>query len=82
MIKMGYLIGLNIRKNKSRVEIMSDFYSTLMVMKEYEKELEYNSDPSVRHYIQAVNTVMNEMQAYIDYLLMDEDSVDGDDIKP
>jgi hypothetical protein len=53
-----------------------------MVMKEYEKELEYNSDPSIRHYIQAVNTVMNEMQAYIDYLLMDEDSVDGDDIKP
>ncbi len=61
---------------------MSDFYSTLMVMKEYEKELEYNSDPSIRYYIQAVNTVMNEMQAYIDYLLMDEDSVDGDDIKP
>ena len=61
---------------------MSDFYSTLMVMKEYEKELEYNSDPSVRHYIQAVNTVMNEMQAYIDYLLMDEDRIDGDDIKP
>ena len=68
--------------NKSRVEIMSEFYTTLMTMKEYEKELEYNSDPSVRHYIQAVNTVMNEMQAYIDYLLMDEDSVDGDDIKP
>ena len=61
---------------------MSDFYSTLMVMKELEKELEYNSDPSIRHYIQAVNTVMNEMQAYIDYLLMDEDSIDGDDIKP
>ena len=61
---------------------MSDFYSTLMTMKEYEKELEYNSDPSVRHYIQAVNIVMNEMQAYIDYLLMDEDSIDGDDIKP
>jgi len=68
--------------NKSRVETMSDFYSILMTMKEYEKELEYNSDPSVRHYIKAVNTVMNEMQAYIDYLLMDEDSIDGDDIKP
>jgi hypothetical protein len=53
-----------------------------MAMKEYEKELEYNSDPSVRHYIKAFNTVMNDMQAYIDYLLMDEDSVDGDDIKP
>ena len=69
-------------KSKLKVEIMSDFYSTLMTMKEYEKELEYNSDPSVRHYIQAVNTVMIEMQAYLDYLLMDEDSVDGDDIKP
>jgi hypothetical protein len=51
-------------------------------MKEYEKELEYNSDPYIRHYIQAVNTVMKEMQAYIDYLLMDEDSIDNDDIKP
>jgi hypothetical protein len=50
-------------------------------MKEYEKELEYNSDPSIRHYIQAVNTVMKEMQAYIDYLLMD-DELDEDDIKP
>ena len=60
---------------------MSDFYSTLMTMKEYEKELEYNSDPSIRHYIQAVNTVMNEMQAYIDYLLMD-DELDENDIKP
>jgi len=56
---------------------MSDFYSILMTMKEYEKELEYNSDPSVRHYIKAVSSVMNEMQAYIDYLLIDED-----DIKP
>jgi len=51
---------------------MSEFYSTLMTMKEFEKELEYNSDPSVRHYIQAVNTVMKEMQAYIDYLLLEE----------
>jgi hypothetical protein len=25
---------------------------------------------------------MNEMQAYIDYLLIDEDSIDEDDIKP
>jgi hypothetical protein len=81
-MKMVFPTGLNIMKSKLKVEIMSDFYSTLMTMKEYEKELEYNSDPSVRHYIQAVNTVMNEMQAYIDYLLMDEDSVDGDDIKP
>ena len=56
---------------------MSDFYSILMTMKEYEKELEYNSDPAVRHYIKAVSSVMNEMQAYIDYLLIDED-----DIKP
>ena len=72
----------DIVQNKSRVEIMSELYTVLMTMKEYEKELEYNSDPSVRHYIQAVNTVMNEMQAYIDYLLMDEDSIDGDDIKP
>ena len=53
-----------------------------MTMKEYEKELEYNGDLAVRHYIQAVNTVMNEMQAYIDYLLIDEDSIDEDDIKP
>ena len=68
--------------NKSRVETMSDFYSTLMIMKEYEEELAYNSDPAVRHYIKAVNTVMNEMQAYIDYLLIDEDSIDEDDIKP
>ena len=51
---------------------MSDFYSTLMAMKELEKELEYDSDPSIRHYIQAVNTVMNEMQAYIDYLLIED----------
>jgi hypothetical protein len=48
------------------------FYTSLMTMKEYEKELEYNSDPSVRHYIQSVNTVMKEMQAYIDYLLLEE----------
>lgn len=61
---------------------MDKFYTNLMTMKEYEKELEYNSDPDIRHYIQAVNTVMNEMQAYIDYLLIDEDSIDGDDIKP
>ena len=67
--------------NKSRVETMSDFYSILMTMKEYEKELEYNSDPAVRHYIKAVSSVMNEMQAYIDYLLINEDSIDEDDIK-
>ena len=51
---------------------MSEFYSTLITMKEYEKELEYNSDPAIRHYIQSVNTVMKEMQAYIDYLLLEE----------
>ena len=51
---------------------MSDFYSTLMTMKEFEKELEYNSDPAVRHYIKAVDDVMKEMQAYIDYLLLEE----------
>jgi len=51
---------------------MDKFYSSLMTMKEYEKELEYNSDPAIRHYIQSVNTVMKEMQAYIDYLLLEE----------
>jgi hypothetical protein len=71
-MKMVFPTGLNIKKSKLRVEIMSEFYSTLMTMKEFEKELEYNSDPSVRHYIQSVNTVMKEMQAYIDYLLLEE----------
>ena len=51
---------------------MSEFHIALMAMKEFEKELEYNSDPVVRHYIKAVDEVMKEMQAYIDYLLLEE----------
>ena len=62
--------------------MMSDFYSTLMAMKTFEDQIKNHDDELVRNYVEAVNTVMNEMQAYIDYLLMDEDSIDGDDIKP
>ena len=69
---MVFLTGLNIKKNRLKVGIMSEFHIALMAMKELEKELEYNSDPVVRHYIKAVDEVMKEMQAYIDYLLLEE----------
>lgn len=61
---------------------MNETLGLILRMKELEKELEYNSDPYIRHYIQTTNSLILSMQAYIDYLLMDEDSVDGDDIKP
>jgi hypothetical protein len=36
----------------------------------------------MKDYMQATDGLILSMQAYIDYLLMDEDSIDGDDIKP
>ena len=61
---------------------MSDFYSTLMAMKQFEDKIRNHEDPDVREYVKAVDATMLDMQAYIDYLLIDEDSIDEDDIKP
>jgi len=62
--------------------MMSDFYTTLMAMKEFEDRIRNHKDPDVREYVKAVDATMLDMQAYIDYLLIDEDSIDEDDIKP
>ena len=37
---------------------------------------------AMKDYIKYTDELIVSMQAYIDYLLMDEDSIDGDDIKP
>jgi hypothetical protein len=53
-----------------------------MAMKEFEDKIRNHEDPDVREYVKAVDATMLDMQAYIDYLLIDEDSIDEDDIKP
>ena len=37
---------------------------------------------AMKDYIKYTDELIVSLQAYIDYLLIDEDSVDGDDIKP
>lgn len=37
---------------------------------------------AMRDYMNLTDELILSMQAYIDYLLLDEDSIDGDDIKP
>lgn len=37
---------------------------------------------AMRDYMNLTDELILSMQAYIDYLLLDEDSVDGDEIKP
>jgi hypothetical protein len=37
---------------------------------------------AMKDYIKYTDELIVSMQAYIDYLLIDEDSIDGDDIKP
>lgn len=59
-------------KNKLKVEIMSDFYSNLMAMKQFEEKIRNHIDPEVREYVKAVDATMLDMQAYIDYLLLEE----------
>jgi hypothetical protein len=52
-------------------------------MKDAEAELKTQElSQAMKDYMQATDGLILSMQAYIDYLLMDEDSVDGDDIKP
>jgi len=51
---------------------MSDFYSTLMAMKQFEEKIRNHIDPEVREYVKAVDATMLDMQAYIDYLLLEE----------
>jgi hypothetical protein len=84
-MRQVYLIGLNIKKNKSRVEIMfkRDIKEVLDDIR-YSEELlsmEELSD-AMKDYIKYTDELIVSLQAYIDYLLIDEDSIDGDDIKP
>jgi hypothetical protein len=37
---------------------------------------------AMKDYMKYTDELIVSMQAYIDYLLIDEDSIDGDDIKP
>jgi hypothetical protein len=37
---------------------------------------------AMKDYIKYTDELIVSLQAYIDYLLIDEDSIDGDDIKP
>lgn len=50
----------------------------------YTEERLYMEDLSaaMRDYMNLTDELILSMQAYIDYLLMDEDGIDGDDIKP
>ena len=82
---MVHLTGLNIKKNKSRVEIVfkRDIKEVLDDIR-YSEELlsmEELSD-AMKDYMKYTDELIVSMQAYIDYLLIDEDSIDGDDIKP
>ena len=52
---------------------MYKFINLLMDMKALEQDLINHQDPMVRDYVKSVDTVMREMQAYIDYLLMDDE---------
>jgi len=51
---------------------MSEFYNTLITIKTLEKKMKIHIDKDVRDYAEAVDAIMLEMQAYIDYLLLDE----------
>jgi hypothetical protein len=37
---------------------------------------------AMKDYMKYTDELIVSLQAYIDYLLIDEDSIDGDDIKP
>lgn len=50
----------------------------------YSEELLSMQDLSdaMKDYMKYTDELILSLQAYIDYLLMDEDGIDGDDIKP
>lgn len=55
----------------------------ILKMKAAEAELkDQELSQAMKDYLDSSNELMLSMQAYIDYLLLDEDSIDGDDIKP
>jgi hypothetical protein len=43
-----------------------------MAMKQFEEKIRNHIDPEVREYVKAVDATMLDMQAYIDYLLLEE----------
>jgi hypothetical protein len=43
-----------------------------MAMKQFEERIKNHIDPDVREYVKAVDATMLDMQAYIDYLLLEE----------
>jgi len=51
---------------------MYKFANLLLDMKALEQNLINHEDSMVRDYVKSVDTVMREMQAYIDYLLLEE----------
>jgi hypothetical protein len=62
---------------------MNNTLALILKMKDAEAELNTQElSQAMKDYMQASDGLILSMQAYIDYLLMDEDSVDGDDIKP
>lgn len=55
----------------------------ILKMKSAEAELkDQELSQAMKDYLDSSNELMLSMQAYIDYLLLDEDSIDEDDIKP
>lgn len=75
MMKMEYLIGRKMYKNNT--------LELILKMKAAEAELkDQELSQAMKDYLDSSNELMLSMQAYIDYLLLDEDSIDGDDIKP
>jgi type II secretory pathway component PulF len=62
--------------NRTTKEVLDDIrYSEELL------SMEELSD-AMKDYMKYTDELIVSMQAYIDYLLMDEDSIDGDDIKP
>ncbi len=62
--------------NRTTKEILDDIrYSEELL------SMEELSD-AMKDYMKYTDELIVSMQAYIDYLLIDEDSIDGDEIKP
>ena len=62
--------------NRTTKEVLDDIrYSEELL------SMEELSD-AMKDYMKYTDELIVSMQAYIDYLLIDEDSIDGDEIKP
>ena len=51
----------------------SSFFTNIDTMRTLEPIIKDHIDPNVREYVRVVNATILDMQAYIDYMLMDDE---------